>query len=336
VEIRSDFKSAESLLSRLVQYSKVFNQNNMENWSHLKNNEDFRTVYTFDWSIRRPLENIYADGRDLAVFMSNRLVEFNYPEYFSTLKQFVDSFQGDWIYQINQLKNQSQEAKDICLNLEYTPWAMDKMINLFDDQIGLLIAIKQTIEGLKETDLYKWEGGNIQTMFPVPQYEKIFECIHSIGKMFERLPSTYEGKNEESLRDHILVSLETVVLGTATGETFNKRGKTDILVRNAGDNEFVGECKFWGGKSIFLDTITQVLGYLSWRDTNTAVIIFVKNTNFTAVLKKVEEYISEHPNYLGLVIQKDESWYSYEFRSNEDHSRIINMAVMLYHTPESS
>lgn len=65
--------------------------------------------------------------------------------------------------------------------------------------------------------------------------------------------------------------------GSATGETFNKKGKTDILLRHAGNNAFVGECKFWKGEKSFLSTIDQLLGYLTWRDSKTAVIMFVKN-----------------------------------------------------------
>ncbi len=33
--------------------------------------------------------------------------------------------------------------------------------------------------------------------------------------------------------------------GQATGETFNKSGKTDILVRDGDRNVFVAECKWW-------------------------------------------------------------------------------------------
>jgi len=336
VQIRSDFQSISFLLSRLVQYATVFDTNNMTNWPHLKNREDFREVYHLPWDTRGPLEAIYADGRDLAVFMSSRLIEFNYPDIFPTLKSFVDSFRGGWIDQVDLLRAASQKAKDTSSNLEHCPWAVTQMIRLFDAQIDLLLTIKQTIEGLKQTDIYKWESGAVQHTFPTPEYRRVLDCIHSVGRMFERLPNTYTNKDEEALRDHILVSLESIVYGSATGETFNKRGKTDILVRGDGCNEFVGECKFWRGKEVFLQTVTQLLSYLSWRDTKTAVIIFVRNVDFADVLRKVKEHISEHPQYLRVVGERDETWFTYEFRMIEDTSRVVEMAVMLYHLPEAN
>ena len=108
-------------------------------------------------------------------------------------------------------------------------------------------------------------------------YNQILQLIHDVGKQFERLPSLYSGKEEEHLRDHFLMMLEPNFEGSATGETFNKTGKTDILLRHEGSNVFIAECKFWKGKKVFLDTISQLLGYLTWRDSKASVIMFVPN-----------------------------------------------------------
>ena len=80
MEIRKDFESAKMLLHRLVQYSMAFNQNNMEHWPHLKNNEDFHRIYDLEFNNCAPLESIYCDGRDIAVFMSSALTMFNYSD----------------------------------------------------------------------------------------------------------------------------------------------------------------------------------------------------------------------------------------------------------------
>ena len=58
-------------------------------------------------------------------------------------------------------------------------------------------------------------------------YYEILKLIHSVGKMFESLPSLYANKEEEHLRDHFLMMLQPSFEGSATGETFNKTGKTD-------------------------------------------------------------------------------------------------------------
>ncbi|RDI44059.1 hypothetical protein [Falsibacillus pallidus] len=164
-------------------------------------------------------------------------------------------------------------------------------------------------------------------------YNEILSVIHDVGVMFERMPSTYSGKGEEDLRDHILMNLEARFEGSATGETFNKRGKTDILLRHENSNVFIGECKFWKGKKGYLDTISQLLDYLTWRDSKAAVIMFVRTKSFSPVLDTVKKETADHPNFLDFVSETNESWINYRFHINGDKNREVKLAVMLYHIP---
>ncbi|MDO6452803.1 hypothetical protein Q4490_04425 [Neptunomonas phycophila] len=164
-------------------------------------------------------------------------------------------------------------------------------------------------------------------------YVYILKLIHDVGKEFERLPSLYVDKEEEHLRDHFLMMLEPNFEGSATGETFNKTGKTDILLRHEGSNVFIGECKFWKGEKSYLATISQLLGYLTWRDSKAAVIIFVPNKDFTNVVETAKEASPKHSNFLKHVDEKDETWFNYEFHLDGDRNRVIKLAVMLYHIP---
>lgn len=164
-------------------------------------------------------------------------------------------------------------------------------------------------------------------------YRQILTIIHDIGKQFERLPSTYTGKEEEHLRDHILLILEPNFEGSATGETFNKKGKTDILLRHESSNVFVAELKYWHGKKGYLETITQLLSYLTWRDSKAAVVMFVPNKEFTPVLETIREATSEHPNHLGFVKEEGEGWYQFRFHINDDPNREVHVAVQAFHLP---
>lgn len=164
-------------------------------------------------------------------------------------------------------------------------------------------------------------------------YQDILKLIHDVGRQFERMPSTYMDKDEESLRDHILLMLEPNFEGSATGETFNKTGKTDILLRHDGNNIFVAECKFWKGEKVYLDTIDQLLGYLTWRDSKTAVIIFVKNKDFSSVLTTIDEVTPKHPNYIKKLDQGDETWTNWLLHLPDDKNRGVYVAVMAYHIP---
>ena len=102
----------------------------------------------------------------------------------------------------------------------------------------------------------------------------------------ERTPSVASGKDEEELRDQILVQLNGTFEGGATGETFVQKGKTDILVKDGERHIFVGECKWWSGAKACGDAIDQLLSYLPWRDEKAALILFIDRKDASAVSKR--------------------------------------------------
>ncbi len=165
-------------------------------------------------------------------------------------------------------------------------------------------------------------------------YDEILQIIHNVGKVIERMPSTYKGKSEEDLRDHLLIYLEPRFEGSATGETFNKSGKTDILLRYENSNIFIAECKYWGGEKLYLETIDQILGYLTWRDSKSAIILFVKNADFSSVLQKVKKSTPSHPNYVKFLEERENTWLSYKVLLNGDAGRELYLTVLLFHFPE--
>jgi len=120
-------------------------------------------------------------------------------------------------------------------------------------------------------------------------YEHILDVMQNMAEVMERSPSAFATIDEESLRSHFLVQLNGHYEGQATGETFNYEGKTDILIRVQGKNIFIAECKYWGGSKKLTETIDQLLGYSSWRDTKVAIIIFNRNKNLSKVLKSIPQ-----------------------------------------------
>jgi hypothetical protein len=159
VDIRKDFVSVSEYLERLVQYANVFAKNNVEAWPHYKNREDFEKVYSLDVSVRKHFEDIYAIGRDCAVAMSSRLVAFNYPEECPTLADFVHSLDGGWLDEIDDLRRILTDARKVANTIENCPWSVARMIELFEDQIKLLLAARSTIDLLRQTRLFKIEAG---------------------------------------------------------------------------------------------------------------------------------------------------------------------------------
>ena len=60
---------------------------------------------------------------------------------------------------------------------------------------------------------------------------------------------TFGKLEEESIRDVVLVALNSHYENMVTGETFRKRGKTDILIEFENQNAYIGECKIWHGEA---------------------------------------------------------------------------------------
>jgi hypothetical protein len=116
-------------------------------------------------------------------------------------------------------------------------------------------------------------------------------------------------------------------------KAFNYEGKTDILVRVDGKNIFIAECKFWGGPKAYLETIDQLLGYLSWRDTKTAVVIFNRNRDFSNVLKSIVEATEAHPNKKKGPEKLGETRFRYTFSNPKDTNRELMLTVIAFDVP---
>ena len=138
---------------------------------------------------------------------------------------------------------------------------------------------------------------------PAITYEDFGDIINDISntaRSFERLAVTFADMHEERLRDQILAALQSIY-GSATAETFSKRGKTDIyLPWNDGGPVFIAECKWWTGPKAFAahDLPQLVDRYVVWRDTHAAMVLFIRNKDVTAVIASAENAIRGHPRYL--------------------------------------
>ncbi len=174
-----------------------------------------------------------------------------------------------------------------------------------------------------------------EPMLDYVNYIKILKIIDDVGRNFERLPSTYMSKGEEDLRDHILMVLDpNFEYGSATGETFNKKGKTDILLRHDSSVAFVAECKFWGGEKVFHKTIDQLLNYLTWRDSKTAIIIFVRNKEIIPIFQKIKEVTPLHSCYINTKGQNAENWSEHIFHLPSDKNKEVVLSIQIFHLPD--
>jgi hypothetical protein len=172
--------------------------------------------------------------------------------------------------------------------------------------------------------------------FPDEVYKDVLKTLSDYGKDIEQKPKVYTGQDEEGLRDHFLTNLTgRYEKTTATGETFNKEGKTDILLKDdKGNNLFIAECKWWKGAGVFHSTINQLFdNYITWRDTKVAIIFFVDNKDFSNVLGQIEDEAKKHQYYVQYLGVKDKSNFSFVFRQKDDVKNKVQVEIMFFHFP---
>lgn len=161
-------------------------------------------------------------------------------------------------------------------------------------------------------------------------YDEIIDVVSGMARMFERSPSTFAHMKEEMLRDHILVQLNGTFEGQAAGELFNGFGKTDILIRIEDRNVFIGECKIWSGEKAFAKAIDQLLGYLVWRDSKAALVVFIRQKDASTIIDKGEITLQKHPHFkrMGLATSDSSIRRNFVMHQRDDVNREIHLALL--------
>lgn len=158
-------------------------------------------------------------------------------------------------------------------------------------------------------------------------YENIIRIIDAQCSTFETAPAAYATLDEERLRDVILAMLNSHYEEGATGETFRRKGKTDINILFDNHAAFVAECKIWHGKAGLSKAIDQLFSYLTWRDTKVSLVIFnKKNRDFISILNTIDETLKERP---GRVSKTDKNFWRVK-ETSPDCETSVELSVQVY------
>jgi hypothetical protein len=165
-------------------------------------------------------------------------------------------------------------------------------------------------------------------------YQQITSAIFKYGKNMEKTPSSYRSFGEEDFRNLFLPHLNSISTSTTTtGETFNKNGKTDILVQNTdGENLFIAECKLWKGESLLKEAIDQLLDrYVTWRDSKLAIIVFNKDMkDFSGLIEKAHSALKSHSKYKRTEQVNDNTNQIFIFKHPQDESKEVKVSLLLF------
>lgn len=279
------------------------------------------------------------------VFIKENCVCFNIPYRDERIKNYIDE-QEKKIKK--QYKNLEKEINDYNSSLPL------RISNIFKECKNEIINRRKDLESLgiplrnnksqtytvpifkkdKPSPLkYKLSENKLEPTVSQEDYNTILEIIYDKGREFERLHSTYNNKDEEELRDEIISTLAPLLKESVTGETYNKKGKTDILIRHENTNIFIAECKIWRGIKSYCAAIDQLLSYLTWRDTKTALIIFVYKKEIKQIIKKIKTQTQNHKNCIEEHDPSAKSWFNYTFHINGDENCEIKLAVLIFYIP---
>jgi hypothetical protein len=162
-------------------------------------------------------------------------------------------------------------------------------------------------------------------------YPHILSIIRAVGRGLERSVGSFRDAGEETLRDHMLVTLNTHYRGATYAEAFNKEGKADLLIRVFDRNAFIGECKWWSGPSGFDEALDQLLGYAAWPDRRLALIIYVKNKDFTGTIRTASEQIEGRKDFARWLDPDDQLELRCQLQDNDDEARTPTLAVVFVH-----
>jgi hypothetical protein len=233
--------------------------------------------------------------------MSQQLMKDEFDAILSTIRSLIESqkgpidqFNGRIAEKVRQVVSARRQRLDAQFGLQ-------KLFNIplkpRDGSLGFepLKLERQLVRPLPEVPKggYPAEPGITDS-----DYDHILGVIRHVGRTFETAPRTFQCHDEEGLRDIVLANLNGHYQGDATGETFRKEGKTDIRIEAENRAAFIAECKVWTGPVEFSAAIDQLLGYLTWRDCKTALIIFNKhNARFSDLLDKIPATFASNPAF---------------------------------------
>jgi hypothetical protein len=79
---------------------------------------------------------------------------------------------------------------------------------------------------------------------------------------------------------------------------------------------------------VVTDALSQLLGYLVWRDTNAALLLFIRDADVSAVTDKALEAIRKHPNYKRPGKIRSEERYDFVIHTDGDANRDIHLAFL--------
>ena len=173
IAIRPDLQDVANTVTHLYELVKYFKRNNLETWPNLWNNNGLSsTVHElknaeFEWTV----EKLYGEGRDTAVTLAAQLTLINHVELCPRIKAYIEKLESykDWIPTDKQLIEDCRTFLHKELRqagIDYR--AIEQMIELHEEQLGVISDLDGDIRALKHSKRYLTETGLVVSCAPQP------------------------------------------------------------------------------------------------------------------------------------------------------------------------
>ena len=169
----------------------------------------------------------------------------------------------------------------------------------------------------------------------VMDYDTILDSITRTATYMETHVDSFSYMEEEHIRDHILAMMNGMLTIRATGETFNGKGKTDILYPYKESNLFIAECKIWYGPSEFKKAVNQLEGYLGWDDTKTSLLIFYRGKeSMSDKISEMRECIKSLPNFRSILSENNRGGI-YILNHPQDNKKSYRLGLVVFNLSQN-
>ena len=281
---------------------------------------------TINYSIK--LKRAELDGKEKPQEIIDKKFENEFNKYETMIgyvngdiNQYNSSLRDKIIKLLNDRKEKSSNLNSLLSKINIPLKSSSNATNT----TPITLAIKKEKKKYPEKHNETFEDYSIKE----EDYINIKNIINQSCNSFERTASTINMLEEEQIRDLLLATLNTHYDSLATGEAFNKIGKTDIRILMKNKAAYIAECKIWHGISEFKKAISQLFGYVTWRDVKTSLIVFNKsNKNFTVLLNKVDTEINNHDLCLSCKRLAANNWQC-TFKKNNESEEKVELNVLL-------
>lgn len=256
--------------------------------------------------VRTRFDSQFANFRKMIGYINSEVAQYN------------TQLHGSAIAWLQKRKDNATEFSDICARLDIPMTRSENAPN------SVPIPLKRVVKQMPIAPQAK----KLEPEYGISDID--YQNIENIIDMFciscEKTALTYSKLKEEEIRDTLIATLNTHY-SNVTGEAFRKKGKTDILVEFDNKAGFIAECKIWHGIQALEDALTQLSGYMTWRDYKVTLIFFNKRIkNFTQVRNSISEWVQGHATNIQ---HKDANIWKYTVKRS-DRDEEFQLSIHVY------